>query len=194
MQDCVKERSLRTKEGTQFTDTGGKSVAARSSLNSFSDDEDTREMLLGARSTDVRRKSSGFTRPSKHTVDVPKQGASKRGRGRGTSSMKQTTLSFSQSRSSTVIRSEEVASSSEEEADANEVVENSEEESAQQVGRKRAAPRCRGRGRGSTAKRGRKTDIASIQSMMSKDDDSEDEPPKKAPPRVTRNYGAVRRR
>ncbi|CAO2036664.1 unnamed protein product [Urochloa humidicola] len=190
MQDRVKERSLRTKEGTQFTDTGGKSVAARSSLNSFSDDEDTREMLLGARSTGVRRKSSGFTRPSKDTVDVPKQGASKRSRGRGTSSMKQTTLSFSQSRSSIVICSEEVASSSEEEADANEVVENSEEESAQQVGRKRAAPR----GRGSTAKRGRKTDIASIQSMMSKDDDSEDEPPKKAPPQVTKNYGAVRRR
>lgn len=59
-----------------------------------------------------------------------------------------------------------------------------EEESAQQVGRKRAAPRGRGRGRGggSTAKRGRKTDIASMQNMMSKDDDdSEDEPPKKTP-------------
>ncbi|CAL4947469.1 unnamed protein product [Urochloa decumbens] len=197
MQDRVKERSLRSKEGNSqnLVDTGGKSVAAQSSLNSFSDDEDTREMLLGARSTDGGRKSSGFTRPSKDTADVPKRGASKRGRGRGTSSMKQSTLSFSQSRSSTVIRSEEVASSSEEEADANEVVENSEEESAQQAGRKRAAPRGRGRGRGSTAKRGRKTDIASIQSMMSKDDDdSEDEPPKKAPPRVTRNYGAVRRR
>ncbi|CAN6269425.1 unnamed protein product [Urochloa humidicola] len=193
MQDRVKERSLRTKEGTQFTDTGGKSVAARSCLNSFSDDEDTREMLLGA-STDVGRKSSGFTRPSKDTADVPKRGASKRGRGRGTSSIKQTTLSFSQSRSNTVIRSEEVASSSEEEADVKEVVENSEDESAQQVARKRAAPRGRGRGKGSTAKRGRKTDIASIQSTMSKDDDdSEDEPPKKAPPRVTRNYGAVRR-
>jgi len=151
-------------------------------------------MLLGARSTDVGRKSSGFTRPSKDSTDVAKLGAPKRGRGRGTSSMKQTTLSFSQPRSSAVIRSEEVASSSEEEADANEVVENSEEESAQQVGRKRAAPRGRGRGRGSTAKRGRKTDIASIQSMMSKDDDdSEDEPPKKAP-RPTRNYGAVKRR
>ncbi|RCV35627.1 hypothetical protein SEVIR_7G266000v4 [Setaria viridis] len=201
MQDRVKERSLRSKDGARFLsssqnlDTGGKSVAAQSSLNSFSDDEDTREMLLGARSTEVGRKSSGFTRPSKDTTDVAKRGASKRGRGRGTSSMKQTTLSFSQSRSSTVIRSEEVASSSEEEADANEVVENSEEESAQQVGRKRAAPRGRGRGRGSTAKRGRKTDIASIQSMMSKDDDdSEDEPPKKAPPRAPRNYGAVRRR
>lgn len=152
-------------------------------------------MLLGARSTDVGRKSSGFTRPSKDTADVAKRGTSKRGRGRGTSSMKQTTLSFSQSRSATVIRSEDVASS-EEEADANEVVENSEEESAQQIGRKRAAPRGRGRGRGggSTAKRGRKTDIASMQNMMSKDDDdSEDEPPKKTP-RVTRNYGAVRRR
>jgi len=201
MQDRVKERSLRSKESARFTsssqnlDTGGKSVAAQSSLNSFSDDEDTREMLLGARSTDVGRKSSGFTRPSKDSTDVAKLGAPKRGRGRGTSSMKQTTLSFSQPRSSAVIRSEEVASSSEEEADANEVVENSEEESEQQVGRKRAAPRGRGRGRGSTAKRGRKTDIASIQSMMSKDDDdSEDEPPKKAPPRPTRNYGAVKRR
>ncbi|PAN40322.1 hypothetical protein PAHAL_7G306300 [Panicum hallii] len=200
MQDRVKERSLRSKEGSRFTsssqnlDTGGKSVAALSSLNSFTDDEDTREMLLGARSTDVGRKSSGFTRPSKARTDVTKRGAPKRGRGRSTSSMKQTTLSFSQPRSSTVIRSEEVASSSEEEADANEVVENSEEESAQQVGRKRAAPRGRGRGRGSTAKRGRKTDIASIQSMMSKDDDdSEDEPPKKAP-RPARNYGAVKRR
>nr|APZ84309.1 double strand break repair nuclease MRE11A [Zea mays subsp. mays]APZ84320.1 double strand break repair nuclease MRE11A [Zea mays subsp. parviglumis]APZ84328.1 double strand break repair nuclease MRE11A [Zea mays subsp. parviglumis] len=201
MQERVKERSLHSKDGTRLTtgshnlDTGGKSFTAQSNQNSFSDDEDTREMLLGARSTDVGRKSSGFTRPSKDTADVAKRGTSKRGRGRGTSSMKQTTLSFSQSRSATVIRSEDVASS-EEEADANEVVENSEEESAQQVGRKRAAPRGRGRGRGggSTAKRGRKTDIASMQNMMSKDDDdSEDEPPKKTP-RVTRNYGAVRRR
>nr|APZ84330.1 double strand break repair nuclease MRE11A [Zea mays subsp. huehuetenangensis] len=201
MQERVKERSLHSKDGTRLTtgshnlDTGGKSFTAQSNQNSFSDDEDTREMLLGARSTDVGRKSSGFTRPSKDTADVAKRGTSKRGRGRGTSSMKQTTLSFSQSRSATVIRSEDVASS-EEEADANEVVENSEEESAQQIGRKRAAPRGRGRGRGggSTAKRGRKTDIASMQNMMSKDDDdSEDEPPKKTP-RVTRNYGAVRRR
>ncbi|KAF8651297.1 hypothetical protein HU200_063549 [Digitaria exilis] len=198
MQDRVKERSLRSKggagflSGSQTLDTGGKSVAAQSSLNSFSDDEDTRDLLLGT--SDVGRKSSGFTRPSKDTTAVAKRGASKRGRGRGTGSMKQTTLSFSQSRSSAVIRSEDVASS-EEEADANEVVKNSEEESAQQVGRKRAAPRGRGRGRGSTAKRGRKTDVASIPSMMSRDDDdSEDEPPKKAPPRATRNYGAVRRR
>ena len=55
-------------------------------------------MLLGARSTDVGRKSSGFTRPSKDSTDVAKLGAPKRGRGRGTSSMKQTTLSFSQTR------------------------------------------------------------------------------------------------
>ena len=55
-------------------------------------------MLLGARSTDVGRKSSGFTRPSKDSTDVAKLGAPKRGRGRGTSSMKQTTLSFSQPR------------------------------------------------------------------------------------------------
>ncbi|RLM74523.1 hypothetical protein C2845_PM15G25720 [Panicum miliaceum] len=195
-QSKIEEEDIIVKISECMQDTGGKSVAAQSSLNSFSDDEDTREMLRGARSTDVGRKSSGFTRPSKDSTDVAKRGAPKRGRGRGTSSMKQTTLSFSQPRSSTIIRSEEVASSSEE-ADANEVVENSEEESAQQVGRKRAAPRGRGRGRGrgSTAKRGRKTDIASIQSTMSKDDDdSEDEPPKKAPPRPARNYGAVKRR
>jgi hypothetical protein len=47
----------------------------------------------------------------------------------------------------------------------------------------------RGRWRGSTVKRGRKNDIASIQSMrMSKDDDSEDELPKKAPPRVSESH------
>ncbi|GJN26300.1 hypothetical protein PR202_gb14222 [Eleusine coracana subsp. coracana] len=194
MLERVKERSLQSKDGARMTlssqnlDIGGKSGTAQSSLNSFSDDEDTREMLLGG------RKSSGFTRPSKDSTDVAKRGASRRGRGRGTSSMKQTTLTFTQSRSTATIHSEEVASSSEEETEANEVVETSEpEESLPQVGRKRAAPR--GRGRGSAAKRGRKTDIASIQSMMmSKDDDSDDEPPKKAPPRVSRNYGAVKRR
>ncbi|KAF0890853.1 hypothetical protein E2562_004328 [Oryza meyeriana var. granulata] len=202
----VKERSLRSKEDAPFTsssqnlDTGGKSVTAQSNPNSFSDDEDTREMLLGARTTNAGRKTSGFTRPSKDATDVAKTGTSRRGRGRGTTSMKQTTLSFSQSRSSAAIRSEEVQSSSDEENEtyeANEVVETSEpEESPQQTGRKRAAPRGRGRGRGATAKRGRKADVASIQSMlMSKDDDDdEDDRPKKPPPRVTRNYGAVRRR
>lgn len=209
MQERVKERPLCSKEGTRFTsssqnlDTVGKSVTAQSSLNSFSGDEDTREMLLGARSTNVARKASGFTRPSKDATDVARSGTSRRGRGRGTSSLKQATLSFSQSRSTAAIRSEEVESSSNEETEtneANEVVETSEpEDSFQQIGQKRAAPRGRGRGRprGSTsAKRGRKADIASIQSMlMSKDDDEdEDDKPKKAQPRVTRNYGAVRRR
>lgn len=196
MQERVKERSLQSNDAARMTlsspnlDIRGKSGTTQRNLNSFSDDEDTSEMLLGG------RKSSGFTRPSKDSTDVAKRGASRRGRGRGTNSMKQTTLSFTQSRSTTTIRSEEVASSSEEETEANEVAETSEpEETLQQVGRKRAAPRGRGRGRGSTAKRGRKTDIASIQSMMmSKDDDSDDEPPKKAPPRVSRNYGAVKRR
>ncbi len=79
-------------------DTGGRSVTAQSNLNSFSDDEDTREMLLGARTTNAGRKASGFTRPSKDATDVAKTGTSRRGRGRGTASMKQTTLNFSQSR------------------------------------------------------------------------------------------------
>uniref|UniRef100_A0ACD5V0Z7 Uncharacterized protein n=1 Tax=Avena sativa TaxID=4498 RepID=A0ACD5V0Z7_AVESA len=198
MQERAKEISLRSKGDTPVTsssqnlDIRGKSVVGGSSLNTFSDDEDTREMLLGT------KKTSGFTRPSKDTTGAARGGASKRGRG-GKGSLKQTTLSFSQSRSSAAIRSEEVDSSSEEaEEEANEIVENSEpEDSLPQTGRKRPAPRGRGRARGTTAaKRGRKTDIASIQSMvMSKDDDSdEDDKPKKPPPRVTRNYGAVRRR
>uniref|UniRef100_A0A0E0KVQ5 Double-strand break repair protein n=1 Tax=Oryza punctata TaxID=4537 RepID=A0A0E0KVQ5_ORYPU len=196
----IEEEDIIVKVGECMQDTGGRSVTAQSNLNSFSDDEDTREMLLGARTTNAGRKASGFTRPSKDATDVAKTGTSRRGRGRGTASMKQTTLNFSQSRSSAAIRSEEVQSSSDEENEtnvANEVVESSEpEESPQQTGRKRAAPRGRGRGRGATAKRGRKADISSIQSMlMSKDDDEdEDDRPKKPPPRVTRNYGAVRRR
>ncbi|KQJ84840.1 double-strand break repair protein MRE11 [Brachypodium distachyon] len=205
MQERVKEISLRSKGDTRFTsgsqnlDTGGKSVTAQSSLNTFSDDEDTREMLLGTRSTNVGRKTSGFTRPSKDATGDAKAGGSRRGRGRGTSSLKQTTLSFSQSRASAAIRSEDVDSSSNEEAEieANEVADSEPEDSFQQSGRKRPAPRGRGRARGTTtAKRGRKTDIASIQSMvMSKDDESdEDDTPKKPPPRVTRNYGAIRRR
>ncbi|XP_015691641.1 double-strand break repair protein MRE11 isoform X2 [Oryza brachyantha] len=204
MQEHVKERSDRPKEDSRFTSstqnlgTGGKSVTSQSNLNSFSDDEDSREMFLGARATNAGRKTSGFTRPSKDNTDA-KTGTSRRGRGRGTTSMKQTTLTFSQSRSSAAIRSEDVQSSSDDENEtyeANEVVENSEPEgSHQQTGRKRAAPRGRGRGRGATAKRGRKS-VASIQSMLmnNDDDDDEDDRPKKAPPRVTRNYGAVRRR
>jgi double-strand break repair protein MRE11 len=73
-------------------DTRGKSIAGGSILNTFSDDEDTREMLLGTRS-----KTSGFTRPSKDSTGAARGGASKRGRG-GKGSLKQTTLSFSQSR------------------------------------------------------------------------------------------------
>ncbi|KAG8043620.1 hypothetical protein GUJ93_ZPchr0458g22771 [Zizania palustris] len=205
LQDRVKQRALSSKEDSRFAsssqnlDTGGKSVTAQSS-HSFSDDEDTREMLLGRRSTNTGRKASGFSRPSKDSTDVAKTATPRRGRGRGTTSMKQTTLNFSQSRSSAAIRSEDVQSSSDEEMEtnkANKVVESSEsEESLQKIGRKRTAPR--GRGRGSTSKRGRKGDIASIQSMlMSKDDDDdddEDDKPKKSQPRVSKNYGAIRRR
>uniref|UniRef100_M8BEL6 Double-strand break repair protein n=1 Tax=Aegilops tauschii TaxID=37682 RepID=M8BEL6_AEGTA len=192
----IEEEDIIVKVGECMQDTTrGKSVAAESSLNTFSDDEDTRELLLGTRST---RSTAGFTRPSKDATGAARGGASKRGRGKG--SLKQTTLSFSQSRSSAAIRSEEVDSSSDEDAanEANEVVENSDpEDSFPQSGRKRPAPRGRGRARGtSTAKRGRKADTGSMPSMvMSKDDDSdEDDKPKKPPPRVTRNYGAVKRR
>jgi double-strand break repair protein MRE11 len=73
--------------------------------------------------------------------------------------------------------------------------------SLQGKGRKRAAPRGRGRGRGSTqsSKRGRKSDNTTTHRMlMSKDDDNDDDDDvakrfNKSQPRVTRNYGALRR-
>lgn len=66
-------------------------------------------------------------------------------------------------------------------------------------GRKRAA--ARGRGRGATpSKRGRKSENSALQRMlMNKDDDDDDDDDdvtkrlNKSQPRVTRNYGALRR-
>lgn len=66
-------------------------------------------------------------------------------------------------------------------------------------GRKRAAPRGRGKGRGATpSKRGKKTDNSSVRGLrMNKDDDGDDDDVpkrfKQSQPRVTRNYGALRR-
>ncbi|VFQ79766.1 unnamed protein product [Cuscuta campestris] len=143
-----------------------------------------------------------------------------RGRGRASTSLKQTTLDASlgirQSQRSASVRSieddaENVDSSSSGEANntINDVNDSSDEgQTLQGKGRKRAAPGRKGKGRGvtSTAKRGKKSENASssLQKLLMKvhgdddddDDDDEEELQKKVnkyQPRVTRNYGAIRR-
>lgn len=212
MQDRVKLRSLRSKEdggitsGSQnFVDIRGKSTTSISSMNTFSDDEDNRQLLSSSKTAGRGKRGSSET---------SRGAASKRGRGGRSSNLKQMTLdatmtirqsqrSASASASASVrsIAEEDAESLSSEDSDKTEaydVPESPEQENLLGKGRKRAAPR--GRGRGSTpAKRGKKTDISSIQSMLmaKDDDDEEDDIPnrlKKAQPRVTRNYGAVRKR
>ncbi|KAF4347740.1 hypothetical protein G4B88_015381, partial [Cannabis sativa] len=74
-----------------------------------------------------------------------------------------------------------------------------ENEGVQGKGRKRAAPRGRGRGSSQSSKRGKKSENSALHRMlMSKDDDDDDEDNvakrfNKSQPRVTRNYGALRR-
>lgn len=196
----------------------GKSAAGIGSAISFSDDEDTTHMT-GSKSTARGRR--GSSRPSSSEVVKGKTSTRGRGRGRGKGStnLKQTTLDaalgFRHSQrsasvaASSAVRSiaddddvDDVDSPSSEEAGnlgINEVDNSSENEvSVQGKGRKRAAPR--GRGRGSTqSKRGRKSDNTPVYRMlMNKDDDDDDDEDvskrfNKPPPRVARNYGAVRR-
>nr|XP_010906372.1 double-strand break repair protein MRE11 isoform X1 [Elaeis guineensis] len=222
MQERVKERSLRSQEkvtssSQNVQDSGGKFTSGPSGVNSFSDEEDTRKMLSIPKSAGRGRKvSSGASRASRDASDHCESRPSRRGRGRGSSSLKQMTLdatmkirqserSASASASAAVrsIVEEEVDSPSSEETEryeTNEAADSSEpEETFQKKGRKRAAPRGRGRGSASSAKRGRKSDVSSIHTLlMNKDDDDDDDDMsnrlKKAKPRVTRNYGAVRNR
>ncbi|CAL9037102.1 unnamed protein product, partial [Musa banksii] len=178
MQERVKERSLRSKESMRTT-TGSQNIQGTRNENAtgptFSDEEDTRQMLSISKSAQRRG------------------GASRRGRGRGSSSLKQMTLdgtmrtrhserstSGSASVATRSIVDEGIDSPSSEERERDELhdlVENSEpEEIKKDKGRKRAAPRGRGRGSTSSAKRGRKSDFTSIQSMlMNKDGDDDDD-------------------
>ncbi|CAK9160191.1 unnamed protein product [Ilex paraguariensis] len=142
-----------------------------------------------------------------------------RGRGRGSNNLKQTTLDaamgFRQSqRSASVAATASVRSIAEDEDNVDsassdeagqhgldEVDDSSDnDETIRGKGRKRAAPRGRGRGSTSSAKRGRKSDNSSpsIHKMnMSRDDEDDDDDTgkrmHKPQPRVTRNYGALRR-
>ncbi|KAK1260384.1 Double-strand break repair protein MRE11 [Acorus gramineus] len=216
LQERVKERSTHSKENLQMRsssqslqDTLDKSTSIRG-LNSFSDEEDTQIPSSSRSNIRGRKRSAGASGSLHDAPRITKTGTSGRGRGGSSGSLKQTTLDatmqvrHSESRSSATVRSiaEEVDSLSSDESEKyeiNEVMDSSEnEKSIPKKGRKRAAPRGRGRGSSSSTKRGRKSDTSSSihQMLMSKDDDDEDDTQnrlKKAPPRVTRNYGNLRR-
>ncbi|KAE8680165.1 gamma-glutamyl hydrolase [Hibiscus syriacus] len=165
----VKERSSHPKDTFQFTSSVQSVENARSkydtgivSATSLSDDEDTTQILSSA--------NIGRGRSS----------------GRGSSGLKQTTLDstlgfrHSQRSASASVHSiaddENINSASSAEHGINEVNNSSEnDEIAQGKGRKRATPR--GRNRGSSSKRGRKSDDSLVHKMfMSKhDDDNDDE-------------------
>lgn len=206
MQERVKERSLRQKDNMttttnshNFQEPRRKNATIPTSANSFSDEEETRQML-------------SISKPSQG-----RGGATRRGMGKGSRTLKQMSLdetmktrqskrpaSVSMSVATRNIVDEGINSPSSEETERhemNEIVESSEpEETNKAKGRKRAAPRGRGRGSTSSSKRGRKPDFSSIHNMfMNKDDDDDDEDDisnrlKRVQPRATKNYGAVRKR
>ncbi|KAF2536707.1 hypothetical protein F2Q68_00021657 [Brassica cretica] len=180
---------------------------------SFSDDEDTTQISGSVPATRGRRGSSTGT--SRGRAKAPTRG---RGRGKASSAMKQTTLDGSlglrQSqrsasasfKSASTIVEDDVDSPSSEEAepeDLNQVDSSSEEEeNTRGKGRKRQATTKRGRGRGTvTSKRGRKNESSSsLHRLLSSKDEDEDEDDEdiekklnRSQPRVTRNYGALRR-
>ncbi|XP_011652379.1 double-strand break repair protein MRE11 isoform X1 [Cucumis sativus] len=218
LEDRVKERNTHSKNDTVFTSSiqSSKDFGSRSSMTvgsavSFSDDEDAAK-TSGSKSTRGRKVSSRAAEDTSTKTSTRGRG---RGRGRGSSSsLKQTTLDaalgFRKSQRSataavqSIVNTDAMNSASSGEARENEVEEindsSENDESLLSKGRKRTAPR--GRGRGSTqSKRGRKSDNSLVQRTFisrDNDDDSEDEDNarkllNKSQPRVTRNYGALRR-
>ncbi|XP_076897890.1 double-strand break repair protein MRE11-like [Bidens hawaiensis] len=228
VENCLEERvkgRSRAKDDQLFTSSSqlenmtNKAPGGTGSAVSFSDDEDTTQ-LYGSKST--ARGKKGSLQPFKSARDVSEVGKTPsrrggRGRGRGSSSLKQTTLDASfmsrrSERSASVAASASVQSiaADEEKLDSdsddepvqygiNELRDSSDDNESMQQSKGRKRGPARGRGRGTTgAKRGRKSDntSSSIQRMMmSKDDDDDDVSKRtnKSQPRVTRNYGALRR-
>ncbi|KAJ0774296.1 putative DNA double-strand break repair protein Mre11 [Helianthus annuus] len=228
VENCLEERvkgRSRSKDDQLFTSSSqsienmiNKAPGGIGSAVSFSDDEDTTQ-LYGSKSTGRGKKGSLQPFKSARDVSAPSRRGG-RGRGRGSNSLKQTTLdatfmSRRSERSASVAASASVQSiaADEENLDSdsddepvqygiNELRDSSDDNESLQQGKGRKRGATRGRGRGSTAaKRGRKSDNTSSsfqQMMMSKDDDDDDDDdvPKrtnKTQPRVTRNYGALRR-
>ncbi|XP_039012903.1 double-strand break repair protein MRE11-like isoform X2 [Hibiscus syriacus] len=215
LEERVKERSSHPKDTLQFTsnvqsfeNSRSKNDTGIGSAADFSDDEDTAQIL-----SSTNRGRKGSLAASRSSRDAPELGKSStrgrgRGKGRGSSGLKQTTLDaslgFRRSQRSTSVTvqstagdAENVDSASSEEQGINE--EN--DEITRGKGRKRAAPR--GRGRGSTCKRGKKSDNSSIHNVFMNthddDDDDDDEAEEiaqrfnKHQTRVTKRYGALRR-
>ncbi|KAI3988181.1 hypothetical protein MKX01_011970 [Papaver californicum] len=167
---------MRSKDGTEVApssgslrDTRGKNTAGFGISNSFSDDEDTAQLLSSSRSTARGIKSSSVaSRSSQDAFGTSTRGRGTRGRGkgRGSSNLKQTTLDAAltirrSDRSASVATPSAVPSTENdddkldspssdevEEFGVNEVLDSSENEDIPAKGRKRAAPATRGRGRG----------------------------------------------
>ncbi|KAI4388321.1 hypothetical protein MLD38_000659 [Melastoma candidum] len=185
---------------------------------SFSDDEDVTEASGSKYSGGGRKGSLGVSIPSRNTSEVARGKASTRGRGRGRGSINliQSTLDGALGNRQRERNSESARSAAQSAADDEDILNSASSEEtgrnaydleesleANEVGkgrgRKRAAPRGRGRGAATSSKRGRKTDTSTIQRMIlsnNDDDDDEEEAARKSinsQPRVTRNYGALRR-
>lgn len=203
-----------------------KSSAGTGSAVSFSDDEDSTQIPLTAKSQGRGKRgtssASRASRDASYDIGTGKTSTRGRGRGRGRGSrtLKQTTLDatlgFRDSVRSATVRAaasvrrnaddeednvDSPSSDDEENYEINEVNDSSEnDESSLSKGRKRAAPRGRGKGSAAAAsKRVRKLgNSSSIQkTVMNNDDEDEEEEKakrlKKSQPRVTKNYGALRR-
>ncbi|KAF3778786.1 Double-strand break repair protein [Nymphaea thermarum] len=206
----VEEEDLFVKVGQCMQDAKGKSKTDVGISNTFSDEEDANQMLSDSKSKG-RGRGTGSSR-SRLTCDAsePSKGVGKRGRGRGrgSSSLKQTTLDssmvFRQSqRSASIAASASVHSIAIDEDDVDSVSSDEPEndgrsddvykldhgESFQSPkGRKRAAPRGRGRGSTATHKRGKKSDEPLAQNIfMNNEDEDEDDSPsrqRKAAPKI----------
>ncbi|GMH24308.1 hypothetical protein Nepgr_026151 [Nepenthes gracilis] len=169
----------------------------------------------------VSSAAAGSSHNASQPAKIPTRGRG-RGRGRGFGNLQQTTLdaslgfrrsdrsalhSASASVRSVAVDEENADSASSDELeqpDADEVDDTlGGDDILKGKGRKREAQRGRGEGRGAatSSKRGRKSENSSIHRMFmgiggNDDDDDDDEVPKKfnkSQPKVTRNYGALRR-
>lgn len=213
-----KDTAQFTSSAQALEDPTSRNAAGTGTAVSFSDDEDTTQ-ISGSRSSARGRRGSSRSSRGAYESGKSKTSTRGRGRGRGASSLKQTTLDaamgFRHSQRSASVAatatvrsiaddSDNVDSASSEESgkrgidEVDDSLDN--DASLQGKGRKRATPSGRGRGSKQSSKRGRKSDNSTVHRMlMSKDDDDDDDDDNmakklnKSQPRVTRNYGALRR-
>ncbi|KAM1256561.1 hypothetical protein PS2_030466 [Malus domestica] len=221
VKERVKERPTQSKKNSPFSSTAppwedfrGTSAAGTASAVSFSDDEDAMQMTG---STSTARGRNGRMSTSEVGKGKTTRRGRGRGRGRGTSTLKQLTLDASlgfrhSQRSASVAATAAVQSIADDGDDVDSPNEGSGKLGIDEVdnssendeilppsrGRKRAAPRGRGRGSTQPSKRGKKSDSSAVNRMfMNKDDDDDDDDVTKRVnkplPQVTRNYGSLRR-